>query len=293
MIKIVTDSSSDITIEEAKELGIIMIPLHINFEDRSYADGVELNAEEFFQKLMSSKKVPTTSQVSPGEYEDIFADAKKNGDTLFVMPLSSALSGSHNTAVMVKNQGEYDNVTIFQTYATVNALRLLVIEANKQKDKMTVEQLHTHMENFRKRLRLYACIDTLEYLHKGGRVSKASAMIGGMLNMKPLIIVNPAGEVQNVGKQIGSNKAVNWIAEQVKNNPIDTNYPLFYQYSVTKDAANRLIDLTSPNPEDSKANSLRSLGPVVGTHVGPGAAAIIYVVKEGVEDKLFMPKTDK
>lgn len=281
MIKIVTDSSSDISQEEAKKLGVVVIPLSINFEDASYLDEVEISADEFYKKLTTSKRVPTTSQVSPGIFEELFAEAKAKGDTLIVMPLSSKISGTYNCANMIKNQGGYDNVYVYDSLATINLLKLLVIIANENKDKMEPQQLIDYVESIRQKVKLYAVIDTLEYLQKGGRLSKTSAVIGSLLKVKPMIGVIE-GEVKLIGKQIGTKKCFDWIKTQIKQNPIDYDFPVYFQYSGNNNKACEFIDsleFSEENKQKYKSN-LRGIGPVVGTHIGPGAAAIIYVSKQ-------------
>jgi DegV family protein with EDD domain len=278
MIKILTDSSSDILQAEAKELGIILIPLTITFEDgKSYLDEVEIKSEEFYSKLATCKKPPFTSQLPLLTIEEEYEKARKEGYTLIAMPLSSKLSGSYHTAVMVKNQGNYDNVHVVDTLATASFLKLLVFEANKVKDKMSPEKLVQWIEELRQKTRLFAMIDTLEYLRKGGRLNNAQAFIGGLLHFKPCVGVVD-GTVTVLSKQIGQAKAIAWIKDKIKNLPIDYNYPVYYQFTGSSERTMQLIEATSPNPAEDKKKAF-FVGPVVGTHIGPGAMVITYVIK--------------
>lgn len=277
MIRIVTDSSADISAEEASAKGITVLPLTINFGKDQYRDGADITALEFYKKLEESKVVPTTSQASPMQYEELFSLAREQGDTLIVLPISRKLSGSYQCATMVKKQGNYDNVYIVDTLSTVGKLRMLVLEALKLKDDMSAEQLVKHLEDLRDRTTLIALVDTLEYLFKGGRLSRTSAVIGTVLNIKPLITIDK-GEIKVIGKCMGVRKAVDSLSQYLKEADVDKNYPLIFGYSPSVDRVMKLIDkCVEQDRRQYYYDNLQVLSAIVGVHIGPGAAYLVYV----------------
>lgn len=281
MIRVVTDSSADISQAEAKQLGIIVMPLTINFENESLRDGIDIMPDEFYQRLVSCKQIPSTSQASPAAYEELFEQARKDGDTIILMPISRKISGSYNCALMVKQQGNYDNVYVIDTLATVSYLRIMVLEANRLKDSMPIDKLIEHLESLRKRIKLYGMVDTLEYLHKGGRVSRTSAAIGTLLNIKPIVSVID-GEVKVVAKPISAKKGIDYLVDKKRTAQIDTNYPIVCGYAGTSERCQQMIDKMFDTQEDKDyyTKHMQYVSPIVGVHTGPGVAVVVFVAKE-------------
>ncbi|MCH5164616.1 MAG: DegV family protein, partial [Clostridiales bacterium] len=199
MIKILTDSSCVIPMSEAEELGIEMIPLGITFGSEAYKDGVDITTEQFYAKLLEGTNYPHTSQPSPQELEDHFAKAKAEGVTLLFLPLSSKISGTYESALRVKEMGGFDNVYVYDTLCTTIMLELLVREAAKRTH-LKIDELIDYVDKLRKRAKLYAGIDTLEFLAKGGRLNTATAAIGSLLKVKPLITISSQGTIDVIGK---------------------------------------------------------------------------------------------
>ncbi len=280
MIRIVTDSSADISQAEAKEWGITVMPLTIIFEDGSYLDGVDILPDQFYQKLVTCKNIPSTAQASPADYESVFEEARKAGDTVILLPISRKISGSYGCATMVKKQGNYDNVYIVDTLCTVSFLRIMVLEALRLKDTMAPEQLIEHLEQLRKKIRLYALVDTLEYLHKGGRVSRASATIGTLLNIKPIITIMD-GEVKVIAKPISARKAIDFLVDKKRSADIDANYPVICGYSGDDTRCRAMIDkmFDTQEEKDYYLAHMQNVSPIVGVHTGPNVAVVVYVEK--------------
>ncbi len=283
MIRIIADSSCDISKEFAEELGIELIPMPVNFGNDTFYDGVDITAQQFFEKLKTAKDLPTTSQPSPLEFMERYEEAKKNGDSILLILLSSKISGSYGSACLYKNEIGYENIEVIDSLATVGAMQLLVIEAVKQRNlgKMDVHQLAEHLNNFKKRIKLLAVIDTLEYLHKGGRLSGAAKVFGTLLNIKPIISIVD-GEIHMINKKAGINKAIDQIVQDYDKYDIDTTQPILFGYSATPDRMNMLIQHLKKE-HDLGDFLTASLGPVVGVHVGPGACYVTFVVKKGTE----------
>lgn len=280
MIRIVTDSSADITQQEAASLGITVLPLTMNFGEESFRDGVDIMPDEFYEKLISSKMFPTTSQASPALYESIFEDAKKKGDTIILLPISRKISGSYECALMVKKQGNYDNVCVIDTLATVSFLKMMVLEALKLKDEMPIDQLVLHLESLRKRIRLYALVDTLEYLFKGGRLSRTGAAVGTFFGIKPIVTLSD-GAIKIVGKPMGVRKAVDFLCKKFTSASVDADYPIFFGYSYKDERCRQLIKKSvEEDRRDYYLQRMQNISPIVGVHTGPNVAVIVYVEKE-------------
>ena len=280
MIRIVADSSCDISQEEAKKLNIEIIPLPIDFNNETFLDGVTLSTSDFYKKLTSSKVLPTTSQPSPLEFLERFEDAQRTGDSILVITLSSKISGSFDSACICKRDVGYSEIEVVDSLTTIGGMQMIVREAVRLRDegKMNVHELADYINKFKLRSRTIASIDTLEYLSKGGRLSGAARFFGTMLNIKPIIAVID-GYIKLVDKKIGSKNAQEYVINQAKSAKIDTNYPVYLGYSVHK------------KPVEYTANRLKEelgidnfvfdeLSGIVGTHIGPGACAIIYIEKE-------------
>lgn len=280
MIRIVADSSCDISQEEAKKLNLEIIPLPINFGNDTYMDGIDIHAEQFYEMLAKSPELPTTSQPSPLEFIERFDEAKKSGDSILVITLSSKISGTYNSACLYKEENDYQDIEIVDSMGTVGFMQILVLEALKKRDEglMNVHELADYLNNFKKNIRLIALIDTLEYLHKGGRLSGTARIFGTLLNIKPIIGIID-GEIRMTDKKVGANKAVDQLVADFANYNVDYSYPMIFGYTATQDRMNLLIEKMKAN-YDLGEYKISSLGPTVGVHIGPGAGYVAFVVKE-------------
>ncbi len=278
-IKIVTDTSSNISIEEAIKLNIEMLPIGINFGDESYDDIYELSMDDFYKKLVSSKSFPKTTQVSPSKMLDIFEKAKDNGDEIITLLISSKLSGTHNTACVLANQLEYDKIYTVDTLNTVVSLRILVMEACRLRDDgKSAKEIVDHINNISRRIRLLAVVDTLEYLCKGGRLSKTAMILGEFLKIKPIIAIEN-GEVTVKAKCRGTIKASVKMKDLINESPIDKDYPVYFIYTMTPNKMDRLIS-TIALSLGIKEYQTSNISGAVGSHIGPDAAGIVYIEKE-------------
>lgn len=278
-IKIITDSSSDFSQEEAEKLGITVIPLTMTIDDKDYYDGINITKDEFYDMLINKNKFPKTSQPTPEVYRKYFKQAKENKDTLLVLPISSGMSGAYNSALIAKQLVEYDDIHIIDTKTTIGGLRILVMEALKLIEKgSSIDEIVKKLEYLKKRIVLVAIMNTLEYLHKGGRLSSISAAIGSMLNIKPIItFIN--GKVEVLSKPIGKLRASHAFIKQVLAKPVDTNYLVTYHYSYNKNNLDDMINTLKKHNLYYEGPQI-NLSPVVGCHIGDNAVAMMYVEKE-------------
>ena len=175
MIRIVTDSAADFELAELQAMDITLIPLNVSFGDREYLETVELNKDQFYELLMNSQELPKTSQPSPQLLADIIEEAKACGDDVIYISLSSGISGTYQTARMTAELAEYDFCYVVDSASAAGGQRLLVEQAVRMRNEnMDASQIAAELEKLREKLTLYACIDTLENLHKGGRISGLS-----------------------------------------------------------------------------------------------------------------------
>ena len=277
MYKIVTDSAANIAPEEAASLGVTVLPLSIIFGNREYRDGEDLTPAAFYEMLESDSEHPHSSQINIAAFETVFAAAKEKGESLFVITLSSALSGTYASAVSAKKNGNYDNVYVYDSLGASVMEKMLVITALRLADK-TGEEIAAALDYVRARMRIYAVVDTLEYLHRGGRLKKGAAFVGKIIDLKPIITVSDGGSVVLSGKAIGTKRAIRAIRQAVLADTIDTDYPVYYLYSKTKEKCAALAEAIHPGRPEYTENA-SNLCSVIGVHIGPGAAGICYIRK--------------
>lgn len=280
-VKILCDSSADFDIEEIKALDLLYVPIPVMFGDDTYIEGENITKDEFYEKLTTNPNFPTTSQPSPAMFLDYFKEAKKNNDEIVAILIPEALSGTFQNANMAKNMSDYDNIHIVDGFNIAAALRILIEHAVKLRDAgKSAADIALEITKLRTHTKVYAALDTLENLYRGGRLSKAAAGIGELANLKPVVTLDEKGAVAVCSKAIGKNKAIGNIIKHLDTLELDYNYPTYFVYS--NDSANTLVlkDKLVAAGYDVSASKLCNLGPTLGTHVGIGAYGIAYVEKE-------------
>ncbi len=278
MIKILVDSSSDYTMEEIKENGFQFVPLKISLAEKHYQDVVELKPDDFYELLIHTGNFPQTSQPSPQDFADIFEEVKEKGDEIICILLSSALSGTCQSAHLAKDMVDYEGIYIIDSLAATAMIRFMGDHAKQLIEKgYSAKEIVTKIESMKGKVKVVAGLDTLEYLHKGGRLSKASATIGELANLKPIITVTEEGKVAVIGKCLGKNKALNFITKYLQDNERDINFPLYTLFSYGTDNTEKLEERLTK--EGIAFDGRVQLGSTIGAHIGPGAFAILYVTK--------------
>ena len=278
MIRLVVDSSADYLAEELKEKNIELVPLNIALAGETYQDGITLERNQFYEILTGQEDFPKTSQPSPENFLTIFEDAKEKGDDVICVLLSSSLSGTCQAAHLAKNMAENDNVYIVDSLSATFGIKLLVDYANKLRNQgASAEEIVEKLEDMKSRIRIFAGVDTLEFLCRGGRVSRASAAIGELANIKPIITVTEEGKVTVAGKCLGKNKALRFLTDKLEENPMDENFPLYTIYTYGEDNTEKL-EAKLAKAGIPCAERLQ-VGATIGAHVGPGAFGIIYIGK--------------
>lgn len=278
MIRIVVDSSADYTQEELKERNIEEVSVLINVGDKSYRSGIDIKANELYKMLIDGAEFPKTSQPSPQDFFDIFEDAKEKGDTVICILISSNLSGTIQSATIAKTMADYDDIYLIDSFAATHLTRVMVDHACKlREDGKDASEIVQAVQELQPRVKVLAGVDTLEFLCKGGRLNKATAVIGELANLKPMITVADDGTLAVVGKCIGRNKAISYIVKAMGEKEIDTSFPVYSLYAYGTENTEKL----EQKLEDIGIHCTErlQLGATIGTHVGPGAFAVVYVEK--------------
>lgn len=277
-IRVLTDSASDLTAPYPPNLTVL--PLRVLFGEREYLDGVNLDHRQFYELLIESDDLPTTSQASPAQFEAAFRAAVDAGEDVVCVPLSSKLSGTCQSACVAA--GEFPgrvfvvdslNVTIGQGILVRRALELAA-------EGLAAPELAERLERERGQIRLIALLDTLEYLKRGGRLSSSAALVGGLLSIKPVVAVED-GEVKVIGKARGSKNGNNLLTEESRKFGVDFSRPHCLGYTGLSDT------LLQKYMEDSRslwekyvsALPVSTVGGAIGSHVGPGAIAVAFFQK--------------
>ena len=278
MIHLLVDSSSDYTMEEIKEKNIHYVPLTVMLGENSYKDGLELTPDRFYEMLTSSKEFPKTSQPSPQDFLEVFEAAKEQGDDVICVLLSSSLSGTCQSAHLAKDMVDYDRIYIVDSLTATIMIKVLVNHAyNLIKEGLPAADIAERLNSLKGKVKVAAALDTLEYLYRGGRLSRASATIGELANLKPIIYVTEEGEVGVLGKCIGRNKALNFIQKTLETKDIDPAFPLYTVYAYGTENCEKLEEkLLQGGYSFAKREQI---GSTIGAHVGPGAFGVIYVEK--------------
>ena len=276
-VKFIIDSASDLLPSECKKLGVTHVPLTVRFGDKEFADAVDLSHKKFYKMLTSGKEEhPTTSQVTPAAWAAAMEEVVENGDTAVVITISSKLSGTYQSACIAAEDFEGKVFVVDSMTATIGERLLLQYGIELVNEGLDAATVAAKLDAVKDRVCIYARLDTLEYLRKGGRISGATAVVGSMLNIKPLIGVQD-GVVANVGKARGPKAADKQLRELIaKSGGIDFSKPLCAAYSGSEDDNLKVFLSDSTEMLCDTEAPIATVGCVIGAHVGPGAVAIAY-----------------
>ena len=276
--RIIVDSTADLMPEFKSR--VHTVPLTVNFGDEEYIDGVTIDHKTFYEKLIESDILPTTSQATPDAFMKEFEKAKEADEAAVVITLASKFSGTYQSATIAAE--DYDNVYIVDSSSAAMGSGILVELAFRLLDEgKSAEEIVKTLEEEKKKIIIVALVDTLEYLKKGGRISKAVAFAGGVLNIKPVLSVVD-GEINMLGKARGSKMGNNLLVEEInKAGGIDFSKPVLLGYSGISDALLKKYIEDSRHIWEGNLDEVRytTVGSVIGTHAGPGAVVVAFFKK--------------
>lgn len=278
MIRIIVDSSADYTKEGLQEANLELVPISVAIDDKSFLDGVDLGKDDFYEIMTNSNDFPKTSQPSPQAFLDVFEDAREKGDDVICILLSSALSGTNQSANLAKDMAEYDNIYIVDSLTATYPIKIMAEYANKLRNEgVAAADIAAKLEELKGRVKIVAGIDTMEYLYRGGRVSKAAAAIGEVAKIKPIVSVVDGGKVGVVGKCLGKNKAIRFFTDMLSEKTIDTDFPFYTVYSYGTENCEKLEEKLAKEGYTMKERL--QIGATIGAHIGPGAFGVVFVEK--------------
>lgn len=276
--RIVVDSTADILPEYLDQ--IHTVPLTVSFGEEEYIDGVTIDHRTFYQKLIETDAMPSTSQASPAAFAEQYDQAAAADEEVVVITISSKLSGTYQSA-MIAAAGRSSVYVVDSENASVGCGILVSLALRYLRDGMTASAIAEKLQEDKKKIVVIALLDTLEYLKRGGRISKAAAFAGGLLNIKPVISIAD-GEIQLLGKARGSKMGNNLLAQQIqKVGGIDFTKPVLLGYTGLSDVLLQKYIEDSSYLWSASLDDVRyvSIGSVIGAHAGPGAIAVAFFRK--------------
>lgn len=273
--RIIVDSTADLMPEYKSRVSVV--PLTVHFGEEEYVDGVTIDHKTFYEKLIERDTLPTTSQATPDSFIQEFEKAKQAGEAAVVITLSSSFSGTYQSAMIAAQ--DYEHIYVVDSGTAAMGSGILVELAFKLLEEgKTAEEIAQILETEKKKIVIVALVDTLEYLQKGGRISKAVAFAGGILNIKPVLSVKE-GKISILGKARGSKMGNNLLAQEIaKAGGIDFEKPVLLGYSGISDALLKKYIEDSRYIWEGNLDEVRytTVGSVIGTHAGPGAVVVAF-----------------
>ena len=281
MIKIITDSASDFEVHEYEKLDVVCIPLCVSFGNAEYQETINLTKDEFYELLESTNDFPRTAQPSPYTLECILQKEMEADNETIIITLSSGFSGFYQNTVMVKEQLGYNACYVIDSKTGTGGLRILVEQAVKLRDAgKSAREIVSEIEALKSKIALYACMDTLEYLHRGGRISNAAYTFGNLTHIKPILEISKEGLVKIVAKMMGMRKGMSYLIKRLETRESDEKYPLYVMFTGDRTNGEILAGRLNEKGYIVPNERIINVGAAIGSHIGPNACGIVYVEKE-------------
>ncbi len=276
-IEILVDSASGITAAEAQERGLLFVPLSVTVGGQTFSEGVDITPDQFYS-LLGHGDFPKTSQPSPQAYLDCYLAAEEKKDDVLVISLSSKISGAYQSAVIAREMSGYaDHIRIVDSLCFFAGSRILLKEALDKRETLPLEALAEDLEAIVKKIRVYAGMDTLDYVYKGGRLSKFHYALGIFLHAKAIGTLDE-GAVVLAGKALGTKNAMKFVIDKLHDDPIDFSYPCYPLYSSDKNVLDRFMkEYLLPAFPNAPFMEPLQINPVIGSHIGPLVYGAFYV----------------
>jgi len=274
MVKIFVDSGSSIKLSEKEKYGVEIIPLKIFLDGKEYTDGVDLPFDEFYHALIDKKLFPKTSLPEARDAKAMVDAALDEGNDVIILTISSGISGTYNAFRLLF--ADEPRVRVVDTKTAVGGIRILAMEAAKYQNE-PLEVVAEKVEALIPRIKIVAIPDTLDYLQRGGRLSKAAWVFGSILQLKPFITISTVtGHVGVINKERGRARAMKVLAEYLDKLGCDTNYPIVPSYTYNSKNLDELIAITDEKYKPAMIE-YDNLDPAIACHWGPGAYGYIFV----------------
>lgn len=286
MIKVITDATNDLSLEFLKANNIDLMPMNLTIEGKTFVDDKTLDLHKFYEGLRQGN-LPTTSMINPIIYEETFEKYLKQGQDVLYIGFSSGLSGSFNASLLAKNnlESNYKNkIYCFDSKSASMGMGILTIKALELiKENKSIDTIVENLYVLREKICILLGVDNLYHLERGGRISKALAVIGSTLQLKPIIKVNDEGKLINFKKVMGKKKLIQTLFEYVLKYVDETE--LDNLYVISMDSKGDATELKNKIDKTFNINvKIVELGTIIGTHTGADALAVIFVSKETKEN---------
>ena len=276
MLRIVTDTASDITVDQARNMNIDVVSLDITFEDGPAPQRTEEDFRRFYQRLEACDRLPVTSRTPPEEYLNLFQNAREKGDDVLVITLSGGLSGTVDSARMAKQIADYDKIEVVDSHQAILTQRMLVEQAVKLREEgYQLQEIVQRIKNTRDQVVVCGVVDTLKYLQKGGRIPASLGTLGTLLRIKPVIILQDR-VLKQLGKARGHDAGEEMLYKHMEQDGINKAYPVYFGYTSDRELAERFMQRTRERFGLTQTR-LFPIGGVIGTHCGTRCVAVAYV----------------
>ncbi len=278
-VRILTDSCAEFTREELASYNVRAVALQTIFGEETFLAGETLDRDVFWNRLIAGEN-PTTSQPSTDSFIKVFEEIKESGDEAVYIAVSSGISGTMQGSVLAKSMVEFDGLHIIDSNTATAAQKILVIHACRLRDEgKTAQEIVSAVEELSKRVHVFAGVDTLEYLARGGRISKGAASIGTLAQLKPLVYMSEEGKVEVFAKAIGRHRAIDTLVKKVESLGVDTDYPIIPIYSYNTENCESFLKKLDKIGIPSNREMMSELGATIASHIGPNLYGLCFVRK--------------
>ncbi len=279
MIRIITDSAADFEPEELKRLNVECVPLTVTLGNASYKENINISKDSFFN-LLELNETASTSQPNVDEFKRVFESSENKDDEIISILISSKLSGASQSAFMAASFNRQGKCYIFDSCTATAGQRILVEYAVKMRDEgKPAGEIMRRLAIVKPKLKIFACLDTLKYLHRGGRINGTAAAIGSITHIKPIITLTEDGRVNVPAKAFGRHGGVVQMLRRLEIDKPDLNYPIYVMYSHNRKLGEELADKLRASGYNIDDSRIVNIGAAIGTHIGPNAYGTAYVSK--------------
>ena len=284
MVRILTDSSAGFTKEQIEKMGVEVAHITVNFDGEEYYDGLTISYDEFFKKLKESRTLPKTAMVPEHTYTEFFEDVKNKGDEMVALMISRGLAGTYDGACRAQKSVGYNRVYVIDTRTTISGIAALTLEAVRLRDEgKSGAEIAKMVQEAAFRIKTYAYFDTLKYLSAGGRVSAASATVGTLLNIKPVLRVDEEGKLVSYAKGMGAKKAQAMLISTLEKDRFDKSKPVYFGHASAPEDCEALVKQAKEKYNINHGGTFY-IAAAVGTHTGPGAISVTFFTREKLKD---------
>ena len=280
MVRLITDSAADFEPFELEKLNISCIPIKVLLGDTEYEENVNLTKDQFFTLLKETGAAPKTSQPAPTVLMDLYEQAKAAGEEALYITLAAALSGTYQSAAMICDDADSDLCHVLNSCNATGGQRLQLEYAARLRDEgKTAAEIMEAVKAIQSKIVLFACIDTLEYLYRGGRISQTVYKLGTMAQVKPIIRVAEDGSIEVPAKAIGMRKGMDMLCKRIEQQKPSKDHNFYVMYTADRTIGETLAQKVRTLGIEVPEERIIQVGAGIGSHIGPNACGIVYVAE--------------